>query len=209
MQSVTKYAESVQKVLIENPLLAGGLVGGVMVAAFAWCRPKHLQINPAQCIVVITGCDSGFGMMTCRKLSTMGYQVVAACLTTAGVEQLQGVAGLAIQCNVTKQEDIDRLTEKTRELAAASNAKVWAVVNNAGIADGGGADRISSALIRRVMEVNFFGVFEVTRAFLPLLKLCKDSRIINISSTAGLMGSIRRSSYCGKVLQLDFKIPVT
>jgi NAD(P)-dependent dehydrogenase (short-subunit alcohol dehydrogenase family) len=198
MQSVTKYIESAQRVLIENPVLAGGLTGGLLLATLACCRSKHLKVNPAQCIVVITGCDTGFGLMTSQKLSKMGFLVVAACLTTEGVERLQGEVALAIQCNVMKQDDIVRLAEKTKELAAAKKAKVWTVVNNAGIGDGGGADRISSAAIRRVMEVNFFGTFEVTRAFLPLLKQCRDSRIINISSMAGLMGSSRMSVYCGK-----------
>jgi short-subunit dehydrogenase len=48
------------------------------------------------------------------------------------------------------------------------------------------------------MEVNFFALFEVTRAFLPILKKVKDSRIINICSAAGFTGSYQAGVYCGK-----------
>lgn len=50
------------------------------------------------------------------------------------------------------------------------------VINNAGIGNSGSFDWIPLQTIRKVMEVNFFGVVAVTKAFLPLLKKTKNSR---------------------------------
>ena len=162
------------------------------------CPKRRVSIVPGQSIIVITGCDSGFGLMSCKKLSSMGYLVVAACLQDKSVEALKGIAALPIQCDITKDADLQRLVKKTKELAAAKNARVWAIVNNAGIATSGNVDLVSTKACRQVMEVNFFALFEVTRAFLPLLKQTKNSRIINISSGAGLSGFYNMGMYCGE-----------
>jgi hypothetical protein len=54
-------------------------------------RNKKISRHPAETIVVITGCDSGFGEMTSRALTKLGYKVVSACLTDEGVQRLQNV----------------------------------------------------------------------------------------------------------------------
>ena len=78
------------------------------------------------------------------------------------------------------------------------------VINNAGIGNGGGIDWISTATLNKVMDVNFYGVVMVTRAFLPMLKKTKNSRFViicgsdftasfcriaNLSSIAGLISA--------------------
>jgi NAD(P)-dependent dehydrogenase (short-subunit alcohol dehydrogenase family) len=72
---------------------------------------------------------------------------------------------------------------------------LWAVVNNAGIAIGGPLDWIGLDVYRRVMEVNFFGHVLVTKTFLPLLKQQKHSRVVNLSSIAGIGCSANLSAY--------------
>jgi NAD(P)-dependent dehydrogenase (short-subunit alcohol dehydrogenase family) len=57
-----------------------------------------------------------------------------------------------------------------------SNLPLGIVVNNAGIGNSGAFDWIATETIRKVMDVNFFGVVLVTKAMLPLLKRCKHSR---------------------------------
>jgi NAD(P)-dependent dehydrogenase (short-subunit alcohol dehydrogenase family) len=167
-------------------------------AHYLFGSPRSLKVKPQECIIVITGCDTGFGLMSCHRLSKLGYLVVAACLQAQSVESLRGVVALPVQCDVTKEADIRNLVQKTEELARSRNARVWTVVNNAGIANSGCIDWVPSASCRKVMEVNFFALFEVTRAFLPLLKKVKDSRIINISSAAGFSGSYQMGVYCGE-----------
>jgi NAD(P)-dependent dehydrogenase (short-subunit alcohol dehydrogenase family) len=56
------------------------------------------------------------------------------------------------------------------------SVKLWAVINNAGVGDGGALDWTDMSVWRRVMEINFFGVVGVTKAMLPLLKRNPESR---------------------------------
>lgn len=52
---------------------------------------KKITRRPAESIIVITGCDSGFGEMTSRAMTKMGYKVISACLSEDGVKRLEGV----------------------------------------------------------------------------------------------------------------------
>jgi NAD(P)-dependent dehydrogenase (short-subunit alcohol dehydrogenase family) len=156
----------------------------------------HFNLEKEKCIVVITGCDSGFGLATAQKLHNLGYIVIAACLTSAGVDNLAGKVSLAVQCDVTKSADIADLLKATSKVVNTKNAKLWAIVNNAGIAPCGFLDWMDLSHFRKVMDVNFFAVVEMIKAFLPLLKQVKDSRIINVSSMAGLTGPVAFGAYC-------------
>lgn len=54
-------------------------------------RNKTVSHHPAENVVVITGCDSGFGELTSRALAKRGYKVVSACLTDDGMQRLKDV----------------------------------------------------------------------------------------------------------------------
>lgn len=199
LKVVGRYAESAQAFSAQNPVVTGAATLAALGAAHLLLSgPAKLKINPKECIIVITGCDSGFGLASSKRLQGLGYRVVAACLLQEGADRLLGEVELALKCDITKEEDIQMLVQKTTELASSTQSRVWALVNNAGVANAGGLDWCASSTVRKVMEVNFFGLFEVTRAFLPQLKQTKNSRIINISSGAGLSGFYNMGMYCGR-----------
>eukprot|EP00602_Paraphysomonas_sp_CaronLab_P002054 CAMPEP_0185025510 /NCGR_PEP_ID=MMETSP1103-20130426/8436_1 /TAXON_ID=36769 /ORGANISM="Paraphysomonas bandaiensis, Strain Caron Lab Isolate" /LENGTH=269 /DNA_ID=CAMNT_0027558719 /DNA_START=292 /DNA_END=1101 /DNA_ORIENTATION=+ len=125
----------------------------------------------------------------------MGFHVVSGCLTDEGILKLQSIVSKTVKCNVCIADDIEKLAMETEKLANEKDCKVWAVVNNAGIADGGALDWTDMDVWRRVMEVNFFGVVAVTKAMLPLLKKNPGSRIINLSSLAGLLSGAAIGPY--------------
>ena len=144
-------------------------------------------------VVVITGCDSGFGLLACSRLAKEGVKVVAACLTSEGCKRVNEDSKTvkAVQCDVTNENDVDRLVAETQKLLANDKELcLWAVVNNAGIAPLGYCDWLSLSTFRLAMDVNYFGLITVTKAFLPLLKQTKYSRIINLSSIAGITSNI-------------------
>ena len=200
-----KYLQSGRAYTLENPFSAGAIAAAT-VGSMYWLfgGKAKLNINPSRSIVVITGCDSGFGLMTAKKLTSMGYLVVAGCLQPESVEALRSSVTLPVLCDITKEADLQRLVIKVWELSEIKNARLWALVNNAGIGNAGGIDLMSSRSCRQVMEVNFFALFEVTRAFLPLLKQTKNSRIINISSAAGFTGSHQMGVYTGELVSYVF-----
>lgn len=158
---------------------------------------KTIKVVPSQNIVAITGCDSGFGLGVAQKLSAQGYKVIAGCLTQDGVARLNGVVALAVQCDVTKKVDVVAFAKAIEDYATKSGSKLWAVVNNAGIPPGGLIDYVSESTHRRVFEVNYFGTVTVIKELLYLLKQTKNSRIINVSSAAGVAGLPGGGPYCG------------
>lgn len=68
-------------------------------------------------------------------------------------------------------------------------------MHNNSIGNSGAVDWISTLTFRRVMEVNLFGVVNVTKAFLPLLKKTKGARIVNLSSVAGFIPAPMMAAY--------------
>jgi hypothetical protein len=142
-------------------------------------------VVPEENIILITGCDTGFGAMASIELAKSGYNVVSACLTEEGKKSLEGKVALSILCDVTNEKDVLCLALATEDLAAKNKLRLWAVINNAGIAPLGNMDWLSMSDIKRVMDINYIGAVSVIKATLPELKKTRNSRIINISSVAG------------------------
>jgi 3-hydroxybutyrate dehydrogenase len=152
-------------------------------------------MNYEKFAIVITGCDSGFGEMSSRRFAEMGFHVISGCMTEDGVKRLSNVVAVAMICDVTRESDVSQLANQTDLYLKKNNIRLWAIVNNAGIGNSGSLDWISTETIRKVMQVNFFGVVHVTKAFLPFLKQTKNSRIINLSSVAGFTSAPMMGAY--------------
>ncbi|CAF1593318.1 unnamed protein product [Rotaria sp. Silwood1] len=153
--------------------------------------------------VLISGCDTGFGHELAIKLDKQGFSVLAGVYLPNSViflkDKLSSKA--TVFClDITKQEDIDAafqlVTEKTNVLHG--------LVNNAGIADGAGyIDWTSMEIMRKVMNVNFFGHVAMTKKFLPLLIAKHDSRVVNISSMCGFISLPGSGAYCASKYALE------
>jgi NAD(P)-dependent dehydrogenase (short-subunit alcohol dehydrogenase family) len=150
--------------------------------------------------VLITGTSSGFGLYTTVELAKRGWGVIATMrdLTKRGEldRQLQA-AGVAKQVrfeqlDVSDPQSIERavsaLDLKTRPLDA--------VVHNAGVAVGGAFEDLTDAHIRKVMDVNFFGVLALTQRLLPAFRARRHGRIVVISSESAFAGQPGNSPYC-------------
>jgi NAD(P)-dependent dehydrogenase (short-subunit alcohol dehydrogenase family) len=86
--------------------------------------------------VVITGCDSGFGLLIALKLSTLGFYVIATCLTDEGVAALKDkklVNLFPVKCDVTLEADVSHLKLFTDNKLKETSTRLWAVINNAGV----------------------------------------------------------------------------
>jgi NAD(P)-dependent dehydrogenase (short-subunit alcohol dehydrogenase family) len=158
------------------------------------------RVIPYRCWILITGCDSGFGYLAARQLLERGFGVIALCLTEQGChdvsKNVQPYVQLhPIQCDISQPEDLKRLQA---ELLKYGDGKLWAVINNAGIAIPGNIDFLNMDDFRKVMEVNFFAPVAITQYCIPLLKQSRG-RIINISSTCGLVTLAANAPYnCSK-----------
>jgi len=151
------------------------------------------KINPQNKVVLISGCDSGFGNGTALELSRLGFKVIAGCYTQSGFNSFEGVKNVtAIHLDITSQNSISEAFEVVEKLCPNG---LWALINNAGIAEGLNLEFTSMEIYRKVMEVNFFGHVMMTKKFLPLIKKRKG-RIVNMASIAGRTGSALVSAYC-------------
>lgn len=146
-------------------------------------------------IVLITGCDTGFGAMASEKLTSLGYIVISACLTDEGCSRLRDTVALTVKCDVTNLTDVENLAKETDSFAQKIGKKLYGVINNAGIIAVGAVDWTPVQVYRNVMEVNFFGAVQVTKAMLPLMKRNPGSRFINVCSVAGLQSCGLASAY--------------
>ena len=146
-------------------------------------------------VVVVSGCDCGIGNTTAKRLSSLGYAVIAGCLTDEGARKLQGeVAGIrAEKCDVTNTEDVARLVSVVE---SEYNGKLHALVNNAGTASNGQALIASLETSEKVVTVNLLGTMRMTKMFLPLLVDNAGSRVVFMSSTGGICPIWGLSSYC-------------
>ena len=177
-------------------LLATGLLYSCSgpVARLLDFKASH---EPGKSVVVITGCDHGMGRTMATTLASRGYIVVALCLTVEGATTLSAESSIeTVVGDVTKKESIDMIVSTLRSIMTRNTTtKLWAVINNAGIAPCGFTDWMPLEITKHCMDVNFFGPVALVKACIPYLMRSRGSRIINISSLAGLSSGANLGSY--------------
>ena len=139
-------------------------------------------------IALITGANKGIGLEIARQLGTQGITVLIGARDekrgSVAAEKLQAenIDAHAVQLDVTNQQSIDAAAKHIE----SEFGKLDILVNNAGIGiDNAPPSQLDMEILRRTYETNFFGVFAVTKAMLPLLRKAQAGRIVNISSGLG------------------------
>ncbi|HVX65944.1 MAG TPA: oxidoreductase [Bryobacteraceae bacterium] len=133
----------------------------------------------------ITGCSTGFGRELARHTLELGYPTVVTARNTAQVKDI--VAGhesdaLTLELDVTEP----------RQIAAAAKAaeekfgRIDVLVNNAGIGYFGSFEESDLKEVRRMFEINVWGLTAMTRAVLPGMRKRRSGTIVNISSVGGI-----------------------
>jgi NAD(P)-dependent dehydrogenase (short-subunit alcohol dehydrogenase family) len=150
-------------------------------------------------IVLITGTSSGIGLAASVAAAQAGWHVVATMRDTAKSDALVAAAEAA---GVAEQVEVRRLDVTDRESVAACLAEVLAehgrldaLVNNAGAGVVGTVEQGGTQLFRDAMEVNFFGVVEVTGAAMPHLR-ATGGRVVTVTSVGGVVGQPFNEAYC-------------
>jgi NAD(P)-dependent dehydrogenase (short-subunit alcohol dehydrogenase family)/Tfp pilus assembly protein PilF len=156
-----------------------------------------------QKVILITGCSSGFGLLTAVRLAARGHLVWATMRdlskksslesaifpvpsTSQGFNLAQRQTQVFIrELDVTKPSTIKNVIEEIQK----THGRVDVLINNAGYGIGGFFEDLSEKEIRSQMEVNFFGVQSVCREVIPLMRKHRQGKIINISSIAGRVAS--------------------
>ncbi|CAF1111747.1 unnamed protein product, partial [Adineta ricciae] len=158
------------------------------------CLFLSRTIDPRNKSVLISGCDTGVGYLSAIELDKKGFHVFVGVLRQDNIillkEKLSSRATV-FRLDITKQEDID----EAYDLITGKVDTLYGLVNNAGIMTHGCVDWTSMQMMRKVMDVNYFGHVNMTKKFLPLLIKKRDSRIVNVVSAAGFFAFPNTSAY--------------
>ena len=142
--------------------------------------------------ILLTGAASGIGAATARRFVKEGWRVAVNYLDAtqkADAEAIvRGTPGIALEGNVTRDEDCRRLVEQT----VAAFGRLDALVNAAGISvmvPHAKLHDISAEDFQRIYAVNLIGPFQAIRAAAPHLKKTGNGAVVNIASRAGITGA--------------------
>jgi len=144
-----------------------------------------------QKVILITGCSSGFGLLTAVRLAAQGHFVWATMRDLSRQKPLEdALAGRQAQAfirelDVTKPSTIKKVIDEIQK----THNHIDVLINNAGYGIAGFFEDLTEEDIRGQMEVNFFGVQNVCREIIPLMRKRSQGKIINISSIAGQVAS--------------------
>ncbi|WP_411103818.1 SDR family NAD(P)-dependent oxidoreductase [Streptomyces sp. cmx-4-9] len=158
-----------------------------------------MSTHTAPKTVLITGTSSGIGLAAAVAAAGAGWQVIATLRNPAKAGPLleaAAEAGVAERIQVKRLDVVDHASVATcLEEVLAEYGHLDAVVNNAGAGRVGTIEQNGLDELRDTMEVNFFGVVEVTRAALPHLRASKG-RVITVTSVGGMVGQPFNEGYC-------------
>lgn len=140
-------------------------------------------------IALVTGGNKGIGFQVARELALLGVTVFVGArsetLGNAAVSRLtdEGLHAVLVPIDVADQESIQAAEKLIRERFG----RLDILINNAGIAIDSGItpSKLNIDTLRKTFETNFFGAFLVTQTMLPLLRMAKAGRVVNVSSGLG------------------------
>jgi len=137
-------------------------------------------------IILVTGTSTGFGKLITQTLSKEGHTVIAAMRgvndkNQAVAQELAELPGVeVVELDVTS----DTSVQETFVKSLAKYGHIDVLVNNAGVAGFGVTEAYTLDQVRRLFEVNFYGVLRTYNAVLPSMRARKDGLIINLSTGA-------------------------
>ncbi len=137
-------------------------------------------------VVLITGGSRGIGLATAQRFAALGDKVAVTYNTSSPTGDF-----LAVQCDVTKQEDVDRTFAEVEEKLGP----VEILVSNAGITRDGLLLRMKEQDFAEVLDANLTGAFRVSKRATQTMLRARKGRIILVSSVVGLLGQAGQSNY--------------
>jgi len=148
-------------------------------------------------VAVVTGAGSGIGRALACALARRGALLAISDVDGTGLaETAKQVRVIGAKVHEARLDVTDRAAVlRYADEVATEFGTVNIVINNAGIAFTGDVEQMSFEQIERVIDVDFWGVVNGTKAFLPHLIASGDGHVVNISSLFGLMAVPGQSAY--------------
>jgi NAD(P)-dependent dehydrogenase (short-subunit alcohol dehydrogenase family) len=135
---------------------------------------------------LITGCSTGFGRELAKLVLKSGYKAGIASRNTDDVKDIVEAypdTAIALKLDVTKEEEIKASVAQVLQ----KFGQIDVLVNNAGIGYFGAIEESEETEVRRMFEINFFGLANMTKEVLPLMRTRRSGNIVNIASVGGFV----------------------
>src|SRR6476469_5146006 len=148
-------------------------------------------------VAAITGAGSGIGRALARELARHGAHLALSDVDEPGLAETVSLCeGYGVKVTARRVDVADRSAVFAwADEVVADHGKVNLVVNNAGVALGATIDDGRLEDVEWLMGINFWGVVNGTKAFLPHLKASGEGHIVNLSSVFGLISVPSQSAY--------------
>lgn len=141
----------------------------------------------------ITGCSTGFGRDLARHVLARGYRAVVTARKPDDLQEFSGSSqALVLKLDVTDNAQIDAAVKAAHDRFGCIDV----LVNNAGIGYFGAVEESEEDQVRRMFDVNVFGLGRMTQAVLPGMRQRRSGSIVNIASLAGISPFPGLSYYC-------------
>ena len=143
-------------------------------------------------VAIVTGANRGIGFEVCRQLAAKGFTVL---LGARDVEKGRAAAAKLSNTVIAVELDVanpDHPARVAREIDQ-EYGRIDVLVNNAGVHydDDETALTADWRVVREAFEVNFFGAWRMAQAIAPLMRTARRGRIVNVSSQAGSLATMR------------------
>ena len=142
--------------------------------------------------ILITGCSSGIGHDAAITLATRGHRVIASCRKQADVEKLIALGLEAVLMDVANPHSI---ATAFSDVLIKTGGCLDVLINNAGYGQAGALEDVPYEALCEQFATNVFGLMELTRHAIPIMRQQKQGRIINISSLLGIISMPFRGAY--------------
>jgi short-subunit dehydrogenase len=148
-------------------------------------------------VALITGCSSGIGYETALMLARKGFHTFATMRNTKKSEPLEKIIEKEkLPLNILELDvNDDASIQNTIHHIKSEAKRIDVLINNAGYGLVGFFEDLTLDEIKKQFETNFFGVLNITKKIVPIMRVQKSGTIINISSGAGQVGVPGISAY--------------
>ncbi len=150
--------------------------------------------------ILITGCSSGIGYDAAHGLRQDGWRVFASCRQSADCDRLRAAGFDSPRIDYA---DPDSITSGLAEVLSATGGTLDALYNNGAFACPGAVEDLPRGALESIFQTNLFGVHDLTRQVIPVMRAQGHGRIVNCSSVLGLVGYRWRGAYVATKFALE------
>ena len=140
----------------------------------------------------ITGASRGFGRAFTEEAVKRGDKVIATVRRVPHDDIFKHPSVLTVVMDVTKTDEVEKAIKDGMDCFG----RIDVLINNAGFGFSGAFEETTDEDLRNLFETDYFGVVNVTRRVIPLMRKAGKGVILNVSSQGGLMGFSGSSAYC-------------